>query len=47
MAEKQIVRTATQARQAERGPTIFNVLTVSTSAVIIALCLVWYVFFRA
>ena len=43
---EQISRTATEARQAERGPTIFNVLTISVSAAIIALFLVWFVFFR-
>lgn len=49
MAEKhngQITETATRARQAERGPTVFNLLTVSTIAAIVILAVVWFVFFK-
>ncbi len=43
---EKIVETATEARQGERGPTVFNVLTFSTVATIILLAVVWLVFFR-
>ncbi len=49
MAEKhngQITETATEARQAEPGPTILNLLTISTIAAIIVLGIVWFIFFR-
>ena len=49
MVEKhgaQIIETPTEARQGERGPTVFNLLTISTVAAIIALGIVWFVFFR-
>jgi hypothetical protein len=49
MVEKhgeQIIETAREARQAEPGPSVRNVLVISTSAVIIALAIIWYVFFR-
>ncbi|MDQ8728570.1 hypothetical protein [Bradyrhizobium sp. LHD-71] len=49
MVEKrgeQIVETAQEARQAERGPSVRNVLVVSTIAVIIAFALIWLLFFR-
>lgn len=42
----QIVETAREARQAEPGPTVRNVLVISTSAVIVALAVLWFVFFR-
>ena len=41
-----IIETAQEARQAERGPTVRNVLVWSTSMVIVAFAIVWYVFFR-
>jgi len=37
---------AQQARQAERGPTVRNLLVASTALAIIALVIVWLVFFR-
>jgi hypothetical protein len=40
-----IVETAQEARQAERGPTVRDVLIWSTGLVIVALAIVWYVFF--
>jgi hypothetical protein len=50
MVEKrgdQIVETAQEARQAERGPTVRNVLVISTTAVIIAFVAIWLMFFSA
>ena len=49
MATKQqgrIVETPTEARQAERGPSVFALLAVSTGLAILALGIVWFVFFR-
>jgi len=43
---EQIVESAQEARQAERGPSVRNLLVVSTTLVIIALAIVWLVFFR-
>jgi hypothetical protein len=42
----QIVETAREARQAEPGPTVRNVLVVSTSVSIAILAVIWFVFFR-
>jgi hypothetical protein len=50
MVEKhgeQIVQTAREARQAERGPSMRNVLMISTGAVIVALAIVYVLFFMA
>jgi hypothetical protein len=41
-----IVETAREARQAEPGPSILLVLTVSLTAVIFILALVWLIFFK-
>jgi hypothetical protein len=41
-----IVESAQEARQAERGPTVRNVLVASTSLAIVILLVVWLVFFR-
>jgi hypothetical protein len=49
MAEQQgerIVETAREARGAEPGPTVRNVLVVSLTAVIIVLAVVWFIFFK-
>jgi hypothetical protein len=49
MVEKhgeQIVETAREARQAEPGPSVRNVLVVSTAAVIVLFAVVWLMFFR-
>jgi hypothetical protein len=43
---ERIVETAREARQAERGPSVRNVLTWSLSLLIIAFAIIWYVFFR-
>ena len=42
----QIVETPTEARQAEPGPSVFALLTISTGSAILALGVVWFVFFR-
>jgi hypothetical protein len=47
MVEKrgdQVVETAQEARQGERGPTVRNVLVLSTGAVIIAFAVIWVMF---
>lgn len=49
MVEKQgeqVVQTAREARQAEPGPSVRNVLVISTGAVIAVLAVVWFIFFR-
>ena len=49
MATKQdgrIVETPTEARQAEPGPSVAALLTISTIAAIFTLAIVWFVFFR-
>lgn len=50
MVEKrgeQVVETAQEARQGERGPSIRNVLVASTIAVIIAFAVIWFLFVQA
>jgi hypothetical protein len=42
----QVVESAEEARQAERGPSVRNVLIASTCLAIIALFVVWLLFFR-
>jgi hypothetical protein len=42
----QIVESAREARQAERGSTVRNVLIASTPLAVAALVIVWFVFFR-
>ena len=41
-----IVETPTEARQAEPGPSILAVLTVSTIALIFVFAIIWFLFFR-
>jgi len=41
----QIVETAREARQGERGPSIMAVLVVSTTLATIVLAIIWFVFF--
>lgn len=41
-----IVETATEARQAEPGPSVLALLTVSTGLAVLILGLIWFVFFR-
>jgi hypothetical protein len=42
----QIVETATEARQAEPGPSVLALLTASTGLAVLVLGIVWFVFFR-
>jgi hypothetical protein len=49
MATKQqgrIVETPIEARQAEPGPSVLALLTVSTGLAILVLGIVWFAFFR-
>ena len=41
-----IIESATEARQAERGPSVLALLTVSTGLAILILGVIWFVFFR-
>ena len=42
----QIVETPTEARQAEPGPSVFALLTISTGLAILILGVIWFAFFR-
>ncbi|MGD9770132.1 MAG: hypothetical protein AB7U62_21050 [Pseudolabrys sp.] len=42
----QIVETAKEARQGERGPSVLVVLLVSTGAIAMIFALLWYLFMR-
>jgi hypothetical protein len=42
----QIVETPVEARQAESGPSIFMLLTISTGLAVLILGLVWFIFFH-
>ncbi len=42
----QIVETATEARQAEPGPSVLALLTASTGLAVLILGVIWFVFFR-
>lgn len=42
----QIIETATEARQAEPGPSVLALLSMSTGLAVIILAIVWFVFFR-
>jgi hypothetical protein len=44
--QRQIVETPTEARQAERGPSVLALLLVSTGLAVLILGVVWFVFFR-
>jgi hypothetical protein len=44
--QRPIVETATEARQAERGPSVLALLTVSLGLAMLLLGIVWFVFFR-
>ena len=49
MAQKKVrrfVETPVEARGAERGPTVRNVLVWSLTLVIVVMAVVWFVFFR-
>jgi hypothetical protein len=43
---EQIIETPTEARQAERGPSVLAVLMASTGLALLFLGAVWFVFFR-
>lgn len=50
MARKEngrIVETPTEARQGERGPSVFALLVVSTGLAILILGILWFVFMQA
>lgn len=42
----QIVETAQEARQAEPGPSVLALLSMSTGLAVLVLAVVWFVFFR-
>jgi hypothetical protein len=42
----QIIETPTEARQAEPGPSVLALLTVSTGLAVLSLGIFWFVFFR-
>ena len=44
--DRRIVETATEARQAEPGPSVLALLTASTGLAILILGVIWFVFFR-
>jgi hypothetical protein len=49
MAKKKhgvIIETPTEARQAEPGPSVLLLLTVSLVFVVLGMAVVWYAFFR-
>ncbi len=46
LENEQIVETAVEARGAERGPTVRNVLVWSMGLVVVAFAAVYFVFFR-
>ncbi|WP_211912822.1 hypothetical protein [Tardiphaga alba] len=43
---EQITETATEARQAEPGPSVLALLSISTGLAVLILAVVWFVFFR-
>lgn len=45
--QDQIIETPTEARQAEPGPSVLALLTVSTGLAVLILGVVWFVLFRA
>lgn len=44
--QSRIVETPTEARQAEPGPSVLALLTISTVAAVFVLAIIWFVFFR-
>jgi hypothetical protein len=42
----QIVESATEARQAEPGPSVLALLTMSTGLAVLLMAVIWFVFFR-
>ena len=43
---RQIIETPTEARQAEPGPSVLALLTVSTGLAMLILGVIWFVYFR-
>jgi hypothetical protein len=43
---RQIIETPTEARQAEPGPSVLALLTVSVGLAMLILGVIWFVFFR-
>ena len=41
-----VVETATEARQAEPGPSVLALLSVSTGLSVLILGVIWFIFFR-
>jgi hypothetical protein len=44
--DDQIIETPTEARQAEPGPSVLALLTISTGLAMLVLGALWFVFFR-
>ena len=44
--DRRIVETPMEARQAEPGPSVLALLTVSTSLAVLILGVIWFAFFR-
>jgi hypothetical protein len=44
--QRQIVETPTEARQAEPGPSVLALLSVSTGLAVLILGVIWFAFFR-
>jgi hypothetical protein len=42
-----IIETATEARQAEPGPSVLALLTASTGLAVLILGIIWFAFFRS
>ena len=45
--QDQIIETATEARQAEPGPSVRALLTASTGLAVLILGIIWFAFFRS
>ncbi|GIQ75340.1 hypothetical protein [Bradyrhizobium sp. RD5-C2] len=46
LQDERIVETAVEARGAERGPTVRNVLVVSLCLVVVAFAVIYFIYFR-
>jgi hypothetical protein len=44
--DERIVETPNEARQAEPGPSVFALLTISTGLAVLILGVIWFVFFH-
>jgi hypothetical protein len=44
--DERIVETPNEARQAEPGPSVFALLTISTGLAVLVLGVIWFVFFH-